>query len=549
MSLQRFIALFLIFMFALFQPLSQDVTDKSEDDLLTFEQEPAQEIELLRSEKLSVINEKNTKITIKCNAPSANVYLNGQYEGKTTLVLNNLAEGRYTLRIEKEGWETKRYRIEVRRGQEETFYIELRRYEGLVSFKTEQAETDVFVDGEKIDYDTLYLPEGKHLVEAKKFGYKSKSQEIFVFRNTHQIISINLETAPFAIRDFRANKTTFNPSLPGKIGSISFSFNVTAKGKTVFKILDKDKNVILSSQLEEFTTWVQSVNWDGKSNGYFAVEDGLYTAVLESDGIQLSLDFYADSSIKVPYAGVTAGGLGIGSSPQAFRLPRDTKVLSIEGGAILSSSNNLFYASPITLSFAYSLLDFLEFSARAGSLAGYEKNSLFFNTAIKFAFENRYDNFNFDSAVFFRLGGAQNKPFAPYGADNGSGAGGGLAFGLDFSHFYAGLSSEFTYASSTYATKDKNYDSVLKNTLALQVKQESFSVAVYGAVHTSFNTTGLEDDTRKKGAIEWTRAIESGFDLKIRPFTSMFFITVRASAEFFDEQKYFRAETGILTFL
>ncbi|MGI5070327.1 PEGA domain-containing protein [Treponema pectinovorum] len=555
MSLQRFTAFFLALSISVFQAMSLDFVDGNqvfveEKNSQEFQkQEYQNEIEILSSENLASINENKTKITIKCNAPSANVYLNGQYEGKTTLVLNNLSEGIYTLRIEKEGWQTKRYRINVKKGQEETFYIELRRYEGLVSFKTEQEGTEISVDGEKVEYPTLYLNEGKHFVEAKKFGYKAKIQEIFVFRNTYQVISINLERAAFSIKNFKANKNSFNPSLPGNIGTIKFSFTVSAPGKALFKIIDKEKNIVISKQLDDFSTWQQELFWDGKTNEYFAVKDGLYTAILEWENSFYSLDFYADSSIKIPYTSFTAGGLGIGTVPQAFRIPKDTKVFGAEGGIILTSQDNIFYASPITLSFAYAALDFVEFSARGGTLAGYKKNSPFFNLALKFAFEKKYENLNFDSAFFLRFGGIQNRPFFPYGADNGGGAGGGFAFGIDFSSFYAGFTSEFTYGTSTYATENDNYDSILKNSFALQFKQEKFAISLYSSIHSSFGTTGLENDSRKSNSVELLRAFETGIDFKIRPFYSLSFIIFKANAIIFNEQKYFKAETGILVFL
>ena len=148
-----------------------------------------------------------------------------------------------------------------------------------------------------------------------------------------------------------------------------------------------------------------------------------------------------------------------------------------------------------------------------------------------------------DFGFLIRAGGAKNKPFEPYGADNGCGLGGGLVFGLDFNNFYAGISSEFTFATSTFNTKNDNYDKVLRNGICFQLKGQSVSFAIYSALNSSFGTTALENDSRSSNSIEFLRAVDVGFDFQIA--LNSLNLNLRSNAQIFENQTYLKTEAGI----
>ena len=241
----------------------------------------ADEFSLLEAEKYTLTQQDRTKVTIRTNVPGALVYLNGILEGNSTLVINNLSEGRYNLKVEKEGYETKRCRILVRRGEEASFYIELKKYQGQVSFYSTQTDTQIFIDGTRIYDQTVLLEEGKHSIEARKFGFKSQAAELYVFKDTWQLVKITLEEAPFELTSFRSNRTSFNPHLSGAAGKIKFSFSVTNKEKAELTIKDSQGNVCAVFELPEFTSWEQSLYWDGQINSTYAAE-GKYTASIKA---------------------------------------------------------------------------------------------------------------------------------------------------------------------------------------------------------------------------------------------------------------------------
>ena len=118
MSLQRF-----TFILASVFLLNSFVPAQSEDSGISIEQKSEApkygildelnigQTPLLKSERKSAIASEATKITIKTNVPNSEIFINGNFEGYSTLTLTNLPEGKYNLKVEKKGYRPKRYRI------------------------------------------------------------------------------------------------------------------------------------------------------------------------------------------------------------------------------------------------------------------------------------------------------------------------------------------------------------------------------------------------------------------------------------------------------
>lgn len=527
-----FFAVFFIFLTSTYSQQEEPMS------ALNIEQEPT----VLKSEYSAALKDNRTKITIKSNVYNAAVFLNGQLEGNTTLTINDLPQGRYRLRVEKQGYEPKRYIINVRAGQEETFYIELKKYEGLVTFNATPEGSEIFVDGNQIETTTILLEEGEHTVSARCFGFTTQNQSIYVFRKTYQVVSFELTEAEFSVTDFKALRSSFNPSLNGSAGSIKFSFTVTNSSTGTIEIFDEANNSVGSFVLPEFTTWNQTVIWDGKDSRGLTVRDGSYTAVLKAAEKTLQTIFFVDSSIKLPIATTTFSGSGIGTLPQAFRFPKSTLNLEFSAGMALASGNDRFYAAPLYAAFNFTPLDFLEFSARTGLLSGYENNPASISVASKFAFRQKFSQFDFDWGFLLRAGRCGKNPWEPYGSDNGNGLGAGILLGIDTDLFYVGFSSEPVWYS-TARTGKSNCDLVWRNGLALQAKTQFVALGIYGAINSSFGSSKKLKDTRTKN--ELIRAVESGIDLHINPFGGTVLFNIRGNTLIFSEKKYLRAELGL----
>ena len=85
----------------------------------------AEEIQELKAEEISSIEERETQIIIKSNEKKARIYVNNQFQGYATLKLSGLVEGTYFLRLEKSGCKSESALIEVEYGKSKTFYVPL----------------------------------------------------------------------------------------------------------------------------------------------------------------------------------------------------------------------------------------------------------------------------------------------------------------------------------------------------------------------------------------------------------------------------------------
>ena len=79
----------------------------------------------LEPETISDLEEGRTSITIRSNIGDAAVYLNGNFEGKVSLRLNDIMRGQYHLRLARKGYAAKDFRIEVIAGCAQEYFIEL----------------------------------------------------------------------------------------------------------------------------------------------------------------------------------------------------------------------------------------------------------------------------------------------------------------------------------------------------------------------------------------------------------------------------------------
>lgn len=79
----------------------------------------------LEPETISDLEAGRTSINIRSNIRDAAVYLNGNFEGKVSLRLNDIMRGQYHLRLTRKGYITKDYTIEVLAGCAQEYFIEL----------------------------------------------------------------------------------------------------------------------------------------------------------------------------------------------------------------------------------------------------------------------------------------------------------------------------------------------------------------------------------------------------------------------------------------
>lgn len=83
----------------------------------------------LAYEEVKSIEGEKSQVTIKTNVRAAEIYLNGVFQGKSQLTINDLLPGTYSLTVRKSGCEKKSFLIETKPGESYVFYAELLKVE------------------------------------------------------------------------------------------------------------------------------------------------------------------------------------------------------------------------------------------------------------------------------------------------------------------------------------------------------------------------------------------------------------------------------------
>jgi len=90
-----------------------------------------QEILNLKPKSVKELKEqKNTaSVVVECNVPSAQVYINSVYQGKTKLTIDKLLPGEYILQVVKPGYESEQFYVTAKKGYSLTYRVELKKEE------------------------------------------------------------------------------------------------------------------------------------------------------------------------------------------------------------------------------------------------------------------------------------------------------------------------------------------------------------------------------------------------------------------------------------
>lgn len=101
-------------------PVDTDLTEKEE----SFEEIPF--LDPIQIEENSSMDSIKACLVIDCDLRSAQVYLNGIYQGKTKLTIKDLLPADYILEVKKTGYDAKKYYISARSAFTSTYKIKLK---------------------------------------------------------------------------------------------------------------------------------------------------------------------------------------------------------------------------------------------------------------------------------------------------------------------------------------------------------------------------------------------------------------------------------------
>ena len=396
--------------------------------------------------------------------------------------------------------------IYVSEGRSFSYYVPLERSIGFLDFSSLPAGSLIYVDSKKTDNSYIEVEEGRHEILIRRFGFKDVRGAVFVRKGTVRFISAKMTEDSFRLKSFSVAKRSFNPDYSGALGQTTFTASVTAPAIGVLSIKDESGEEVFRAELPEFSTWEQSIKWNGRANDGSKLAGGMYTADFSAGGQILSSAVRLDYSISYRPVEIGFAGSGIGSFPAAFTPPKKTVMLSAAVSPIFNTEDG-FYSAPFVFALSYTPSDFAELSSRFTVNTANEKSSVGVNAAAKFVFSSQisYDaKICYGASVHYGYSGKQM--FYPYGAQHGSGLGASAVFGLDLKNVYAGVSTSYTVGSLNGDVGRK--DSALKNVVAFSFRPAAMTaIDAAFAINSAFNFyDGISDSIT---AADFTRAFDA----------------------------------------
>lgn len=251
-------------------------------------------------------------VIIKSNVSGADVYLNGNYQGKTTCTINDIKPGKYKLEVKKTNYEVASYTIQIQKGYELTYEVKLVEIRGEIEIKNAPSGAAVYIDGSKISGTLKEIIIGNHTVKVRKFGYNDFEQTVEVLPYKRVTVTPKLIEAPFSLSDFKISRAKINPDYSSGIGKVKVSFYVTNKETAALDIYGSNGALVCNYKFPEFSTWEQSWTWNGKSGDGEDLPDGLYYIELKCAGETYTETVTISRAMIYPMMNATPAGLGYG---------------------------------------------------------------------------------------------------------------------------------------------------------------------------------------------------------------------------------------------
>ena len=489
--------------------------ETSESDELAFD---LAKLVLLESSLMTKSEDGSAGIIVKTDIKNADIYLNGNFQGRTDLEVMNLLPGMYVMEVKKNGFRDEIFQIEVKSGIISTFSVNLTELKGTLTLKNLLPGTKVQVDGyqyrkiitanENESVYKLNLVPGRYFLTFSKFGYESTQSQIYVNAFEDTELKVQLNEMEMLISGLRASRKTINPEYKNIYGKVVFTFFVSASSPLSAFIEDDNGNEVWRTDWKEFTTWKQGFEWDGSYQDIGKkVPDGNYTVHISSDHFDYTMVIIVNRGSKYPLLTPTAAGSGIGTLPALFSYsePYFAPFVTVAPDVHLADGTFNFYDVKTSAGFIskgsrnreFSLVGNLNPGYSDGFIGGFSTSLKFYGTAI--LDEN---NTNLCLGLLLRYG-LSNAAFANMtGIDTGNGLGGGLLVNVDGKYVGTGLSSQFIFGSQTGLLNKK--DNLWKNGVTFSVKLgNTVRADLWGALCSYF---GEESS--------WTKAIDTGVDLK-----------------------------------
>ena len=176
------------------------------------------------------IREDEQGIYVTSYPDDAEVYINGDLQGYTPLLIEDLETGTYKLELSLEGYEPEMVWITFDEESYVELDFELSLITGFIELLSDDQEIELYIDGDPVHPGRQEWPVGDYTVRARKFGFEDYRAEVLIEEDSTTSVKIVLEAAVFALRDIKVSRKTLNPDNPGNLGKSSISFEVNTFG-------------------------------------------------------------------------------------------------------------------------------------------------------------------------------------------------------------------------------------------------------------------------------------------------------------------------------
>jgi hypothetical protein len=159
---------------------------------------------VLASSGVTVSQPGTTTLSVECNVPDADVFVDSRQMGTTPVRDLELSGGTYRLRVEKDGYEPYRKRVRLEVGQSITLHVDLseeRPRTGRLFVEIEPADAKVkILNILPKFYQGIELDPGRYHIEVSSDGYETKDMWVALESGQDKDIDVRLQKNPYFLR-------------------------------------------------------------------------------------------------------------------------------------------------------------------------------------------------------------------------------------------------------------------------------------------------------------------------------------------------------------
>ncbi len=384
--------------------------------------------------------QEGSGLVVMSDPSNARVYINGIERGHSPLSLPDLMPGSYMIWLVRETYESRHVVVTVPRRGRIVVSLDMKKALGTLIVRPKKApdvpswvpfDPDIYVDGEYQIKHTLSLPVGFQNVRVRAFGFEDAAVTVRIVQDRTRIVELEMKSALYSMSDAGLRRNRFNPANSGSLGTVECVFTVSAPGRGRIGIMNGQGTEVYSQNLEVFTSWSQTVRWDGRDNAGMVVPDGSYIINIDTESIpwnedppltqSVSLPVEVDSSIQIFPETMASAKSGLLFAAGTDILPQGSyqlDALMLFGKPLTAKKawSNL----PLAFSLRFSPLDFLEASLSLNVTPEFGSETIIgIGGSVKWQILSQNGGLPLGLAAVLSYGWAQEGPITPFVMETG----------------------------------------------------------------------------------------------------------------------------------